>query len=90
MIKLSFDDFGISFDYYGRTSDRIHHETASDFKTLYDKGHFIEEITEQLYDEEAEQFLADRFVVGTCPHCGHKEHMAINVNPVGAHSMQLI
>ena len=74
MIKLSFDDFGISFDYYGRTSDRIHHETASDFfKTLYDKGHFIEEITEQLYDEEAEQFLADRFVVGTCPHCGHKE-----------------
>ena len=74
MIKSSFDDFGISFDHYGRTSDPIHHQTASDFfKTLYDKGDFIEETTEQLYDEEVEQFLADRFVVGTCPHCGHKE-----------------
>lgn len=74
MIKSSFDDFGISFDHYGRTSDPIHHQTASDFfKTLYDNGDFIEETTEQLYDEEAEQFLADRFVVGTCPHCGHKE-----------------
>jgi methionyl-tRNA synthetase len=74
MIKSSFDDFGISFDHYGRTSDPIHHQTASDFfKTLYDKGDFIEETTEQLYDEEAEQFLADRFVVGTCPHCGHEE-----------------
>jgi methionyl-tRNA synthetase len=74
MIKSSFDDFGISFDHYGRTSDPIHHRTASDFfKTLYDKGDFIEETTEQLYDEEVEQFLADRFVVGTCPHCGHKE-----------------
>ena len=74
MIKSSFDEFGISFDHYGRTSDPIHHKTASDFfKTLYDKGDFIEEATEQLYDEEAKQFLADRFVVGTCPHCGHKE-----------------
>ena len=74
MIKSSFDDFGISFDHYGRTSDPIHHQTASDFfKTLYDNGDFIEETTEQLYDEEAEQFLADRFVVGTCPHCGHEE-----------------
>ena len=74
MIKSSFDDFGISFDHYGRTSDPIHHQTASDFfKTLYDKGDFIEETTEQLYDEEAEQFLADRFVVGTCPHCSHEE-----------------
>ena len=74
MIKSSFDDFGISFDHYGRTSAPIHHQTASDFfKTLYDNGDFIEETTEQLYDEEAEQFLADRFVVGTCPHCGHEE-----------------
>ena len=74
MIKSSFDDFGISFDHYGRTSDPIHHQTASDFfKTLYDKGDFIEETTEQLYDNEAKQFLADRFVVGTCPHCGHEE-----------------
>ena len=74
MIKSSFDDFGISFDHYGRTSDPIHHETASDFfKTLYDNGDFIEETTEQLYDQEAKQFLADRFVVGTCPHCGHEE-----------------
>jgi len=74
IIKSSFYDFGISFDHYGRTSDPIHHQTASDFfKTLYDKGDFIEETTEQLYDEEAGQFLADRFVVGTCPHCGHEE-----------------
>ena len=74
MIQSSFDDFGISFDHYGRTSDPIHHQTASDFfKALYDKGDFIEETTEQLYDQEAEQFLADRFVVGTCPHCDHED-----------------
>ncbi len=74
MILSSFDDFGISFDHYGRTSDPIHHRTASNFfKALYDKGDFIEETTEQLYDQEAEQFLADRFVVGNCPHCGHEE-----------------
>ena len=74
MIKSSFDDFGISFDHYGRTSDAIHHETASDFfKTLYDQGDFIEETTDQLFDEKAQQFLADRFVVGTCPHCDHTE-----------------
>ena len=74
MIKSSFHDFGISFDHYGRTSDPIHHQTASNFfKKLHDNGDFIEETTEQLYDEEAKQFLADRFVVGTCPHCGHEE-----------------
>ena len=74
MIHSSFNDFGISFDHYGRTSDSIHHQTASDFfKALYDQGDFIEETTEQLYDLEAKQFLADRFVVGTCPHCGHEE-----------------
>ena len=74
MIKSSFHDFGISFDHYGRTSDPIHHKTASNFfKKLHDNDNFVEEITEQLYDEEAGQFLADRFVVGTCPHCGHEE-----------------
>jgi len=74
IIKKSFVDFGITFDNYSRTTAKIHHETASDFfKTLYDKGEFIEEVTEQLYDAEAEQFLADRFVVGTCPKCGYEE-----------------
>ena len=73
-IKTSFEDFGISFDNYSRTSAKIHHETASEFfKTLYDKGEFIEETNAQLYDAEAEQFLADRFVVGTCPKCGNEE-----------------
>ncbi|PTM07538.1 MAG: methionine--tRNA ligase [Bacteroidetes bacterium] len=74
IIKQSFLDFGISFDNYSRTSAKIHHETASEFfKTLYNKGEFIEEVTEQLYDAEANQFLADRFVVGTCPKCGNEE-----------------
>ena len=73
-IKTSFEDFGISFDNYSRTSAKNHHETASEFfKTLYDIGEFIEEVTEQLYDTEANQFLADRFVVGTCPKCGYEE-----------------
>lgn len=74
IIKKSFEDFGISFDNYSRTSAQIHHETAQEFfKTLYDKNEFIEEVTEQLYDEEAQQFLADRFVIGTCPKCGNEE-----------------
>lgn len=74
LIKSSFEDFGISFDYYGRTSDQIHHKTASDFfKKLHDQGDFVEQTTDQLYDEQAQQFLADRFVVGTCPKCGHTE-----------------
>lgn len=74
IIKQSFEDFGITFDNYSRTSSKIHHDTASNFfKTLYDKGEFIEEITEQLYDENAHQFLADRFVIGTCPKCGNEE-----------------
>ncbi|WP_417212820.1 methionine--tRNA ligase [Bizionia sp.] len=74
IIKKSFEDFGITFDNYSRTSAKIHHDTAQEFfKTLYDKGEFIEEITEQLYDEEANQFLADRFVTGTCPKCGNEE-----------------
>ncbi|ADV49169.1 methionyl-tRNA synthetase [Cellulophaga algicola DSM 14237] len=74
IIKKSFADFGITFDNYSRTSAEIHHETASEFfKTMYDQGDFIEETTEQLYDPEAKQFLADRFVVGTCPKCGYEE-----------------
>ena len=74
IIKKSFSDFGISFDNYSRTSAAIHHETASEFfKELYDKGKFLEETSEQLYDEEAKQFLADRFVIGTCPKCGYEE-----------------
>ena len=74
IIKKSFADFGISFDNYSRTSLPIHHRTASDFfKKLYNQGDFIEEVSEQLYDEEAHQFLADRFVIGTCPKCGNTE-----------------
>jgi len=74
IIENSFKEFGISFDNYSRTSSKIHHETASDFfKTLHDKGAFLEETTDQLYDAEAQQFLADRFVLGTCPKCGFTE-----------------
>jgi len=73
IIRKSFSDFGISFNNYSRTSAKIHHDTASEFfRTLYDKGDFIEEVTEQLYDAKADQFLADRFVVGTCPKCGNE------------------
>jgi methionyl-tRNA synthetase len=74
IIKKSFLDFGITFDNYSRTTAKIHHDTASDFfKKLYEDGKFIEEVTEQLYDAEADQFLADRFVIGTCPKCGNEE-----------------
>ena len=70
IIKQSFVDFGITFDIYSRTTSKTHHKVASDFfKKLYDKGEFIEKTTEQYYDEEAKQFLADRYIVGTCPHC---------------------
>ncbi|MFT6370716.1 MAG: methionyl-tRNA synthetase [Maribacter sp.] len=74
IIKQSFADFGITFDNYSRTSAAMHHKTASDFfKKLYDQGDFIEETTAQLYDDEAKQFLADRFVTGVCPKCGNEE-----------------
>lgn len=74
IISDSFAEFGISFDNYSRTSAKIHHDTASDFfRKLYDEGKFIEEVTEQLYDAEADQFLADRFVTGTCPKCGNED-----------------
>ena len=70
IIKDSFEEFGISFDVYSRTSSKMHHQTASEFfKKLYEKGEFIEQTTEQYYDEEAQQFLADRYITGECPHC---------------------
>jgi methionyl-tRNA synthetase len=71
MIKKSFAEFGIAFDIYSRTSSKIHHKTAADFfAKLYETGKFIEKTSEQYYDEEAQQFLADRYIVGTCPKCG--------------------
>ena len=74
MIRKSFDQLGISFDNYSRTSAPIHHETASDiFLKMHTAGQFVEEVTEQLYDPEAKQYLADRFVTGTCPKCNHTE-----------------
>ncbi len=73
IIKKSFEDFGISFDIYSRTSSKIHHETASEFfKTLDEKGEFIIQNSEQYYDETAHQFLADRYITGKCPHCGNE------------------
>ena len=73
MIKDSFEEFGISFDIYSRTTSKTHHKFAAEwFRKLYDEGKLVEETTEQLYDEEAKQFLADRYVVGECPHC-HSE-----------------
>ena len=72
--KKAFSDFGISFDIYSRTSNKVHYETASEFfSTLYEKGEFIEQENEQLYDPEAKQFLADRYVTGICPHCGNEK-----------------
>ena len=74
IIKKSFDGLGISFDVYGRTTSETHRKTASDFfRRLYEKGEFVEKSSMQLYDEEAGQFLADRYVTGTCPHCGNEK-----------------
>ena len=74
IIRQSFIDFGISFDNYSRTSSKIHHDTAQEFfRKLYDKGDFIEQETQQLFDVKANQFLADRFVIGTCPKCDNPE-----------------
>ena len=74
IIKESFQKFGISFDVYSRTSSKVHHETASEFfKKLYDEGKFIEKSSEQYYDEENQQFLADRYIIGTCPRCGFEK-----------------
>lgn len=74
IIKKSFEDFGISFDIYSRTSSKLHYQTASEiFKTIHDKGGFIEKTTEQYFDPEAGQFLADRYITGTCPHCSNEK-----------------
>ena len=74
LIKRSFEEFGMTFDIYHRTSSPLHHATAAEFfTTLYDKGEFVEMESEQYYDEEAEQFLADRYLIGTCPHCGFEK-----------------
>ncbi|MER0442055.1 methionine--tRNA ligase [Emticicia sp. W12TSBA100-4] len=71
-IKQSFADFGISFDIYSRTSNKSHHKVSQEiFTTLYDKGYFDEETSEQYFDEVAQQFLADRYIVGECPVCGN-------------------
>jgi methionyl-tRNA synthetase len=73
VIKRSFADFGITFDIYSRTTSATHREFASGFfRTLYNKGAFVEKTTQQYYDEEAAQFLADRYITGTCPHCGNE------------------
>jgi len=73
IIKTSFAEFGISFDIYSRTSNKVHHETSSGmFKHIYDQNGFIEETTEQFYDDEAKQFLADRYIVGGCPKCDNE------------------
>ncbi len=74
IIKDSFEELGISFDVYSRTSAPIHHETASAFfRKMYEQGDFIQQTTQQYYDEEAGQFLADRYITGTCPHCGYEK-----------------
>ncbi len=74
MMKTAFEGFGISFDIYSRTSSQIHHTTASGFfETMYNKGSFTEQVTEQYYDEQASQFLADRYIMGTCPKCGNPD-----------------
>ena len=72
IIKDSFQEFGISFDIYSRTTSKVHNKFASDFfRKLYDDGKLVEKETEQYYDPEAKQFLADRYIMGTCPHCGN-------------------
>lgn len=72
IIKKSFEDFGIGFDVYSRTSSETHRKTASEFfRKLYEKGEFEEKTSEQYYDEEAKMFLADRYIMGECPHCGN-------------------
>ena len=73
IIKNSFEEFGISFDIYSRTSNKVHHEMSQDiFKNIYDKGQFVEETTKQYYDEKNKTFLADRYIIGTCPKCGNE------------------
>lgn len=85
MIKKSFEDFGILFDNYSRTSNELHHKTSGDFfKTLYEKGEFIEKVSDQFYDEKANQFLADRYITGTCPRCSNEEAYGDQCEKCGA------
>ena len=85
IIKDSFDEFGISFDNYSRTSNKIHHKVASDFFIrLNDKNCFEEKETDQYYDSKENQFLADRFIIGTCPKCGHSEAYGDQCEKCGA------
>ena len=73
LIKKSFEEFGISFDIYHRTSSELHYQTASDFfRKLYDNNVFLEKTAEQYFDEKSGQFLADRYITGTCPRCGYQ------------------
>ncbi len=90
LIKKSFEEFGISFDIYSRTTSEIHQKLASDFfKKLYEDGKLLEQETEQYYDEEAHQFLADRYITGECPHCHYEgaygdqcEHCGSDLSPM--------
>ncbi|MBF6597116.1 MAG: methionine--tRNA ligase [Fermentimonas sp.] len=85
LIKKSFSEFGITFDIYSRTTSETHMKTASNFfHTLYDKGEFIEQESEQYYDEEAGQFLADRYITGTCPHCDNEKAYGDQCEQCGA------
>ena len=86
-IKESFSRLGISFDVYSRTTSEIHHKTASAFfRKLYDEGKFLEKETEQYFDPEANTFLADRYITGTCPRCGHADAYGDQCENVALHS----
>lgn len=85
IIKKSFEDFGISFDVYSRTTSDTHHKFASDFfRTLYDNGKFIEQTTEQNYDPKEDEFLTDKYIIGTCPHCGNERAYGNECDKCGA------
>lgn len=85
IIKKSFEDFGISFDVYSRTTSDTHHKFASDFfRKLYDEGKFIEQTTEQNYDPKEDEFLTDKYIIGTCPHCGNERAYGNECDKCGA------
>ncbi len=85
MNKKVFENFGIAFDYYGRTSSKVHHETSQEiFTNLYDKGFFKKKTEQQLYDAKSDMFLPDRYVKGTCPNCGYEEAYGDQCEKCGA------